>query len=194
VSWADDQAAKYEAALENAKSRIAYGKHFSSRRFAEQVSILREMLMAEYSTLEDAVDALRAVDEANKPIVRMAQSFGTTLLQLALINPKALRLVAEAFGKLEDTGALNARAMGIITAYEDCESFPPTFGELKRAFIVRFGEERWKGDFSIRDTLRFLELPLSKSKRGRPLGARSQLKMWGVQQVRKKREISNRKP
>lgn len=196
MSLADDEAAEYETAIENAKAHIAYGKHFPLRQFTRDINILRNMLVAKYGTLWRAVDALIDVDEQNEGIVSLARSFGMSLLRVALINPKALRLVAEAFRKLEDTGAVDPRAEAIISAYEDCEFFPPTLGELKRAFIARFGESRWKGDFSIRDTLRFLELRLSKSKRGRPLGAKSKLKMWGGSQPRsksKKRRISNRK-
>jgi hypothetical protein len=196
VSRIDDLAAERAAAIENAKRRIAHGKHFPARQLAEKITVLRKMLLEEYGTLDRALDALRDVNNANNGIIRLAQSFGVTLLSVALVSPKALRLVGEAFAKLQHPAVIDPRATAIISAYEQCQLFPPTFGELKHEVIARFGENRWPWDFPVRDTLRFLERPLSKSKRGRPIGARSQLKMFGVPQVRSKvsrPKIRNRK-
>jgi hypothetical protein len=202
MSWVDDITAEREAAIRNATARIAHGKHFPARQLAQDISIVGQLLVKEYGTLENTLERLRTFNllapssEPDRATFLLAQTRALDLLAVTLINPKALHLIADAFRKLEDTGAIDLRAMAIINAYEDCESFPPTFGELKRKFIARSGEDRWRGDFPVRDTLRFLKLPLRESKRGRPPGAKSALKAWGIRQVRssqKRRKISNRK-
>ena len=101
--------------------------------------------------------------------------FATQLLQLALINPKLLQRVAEAFETLAESGSVDPRAERIITAYEQCLRFAPSFRELKRAFIDEFGESQWRGDFTVRKTLRLLDLPIRESPRGRPTGSKSRI-------------------
>jgi hypothetical protein len=168
VSWVDDQAAEFEAAIRNAKARIAYGKHFPARQLAKEIEALRKMLLEEYGTLECALDALQSTEEPSG-IITLAQSYARQLLSVVLVSPKALRLVAEAFGRLQDSGVEDPRAMNIIDAYEHCEPWPPTFGELKRTFIARSGVDCWRSaDFAVRKTLKSLRLPLAKDKVGRP--------------------------
>jgi hypothetical protein len=173
VSRVDDQLAEFEAVIENAKARIAHGKHFPARQLAKEISALRKLLLQEYGTLDNVLDAFRMPEPS--AIVELAQGYGLSLLSLALINPKALTLVGKAFPRLQDSGVTDPRANAIIDAYEHCRSFPPTFREFKRVFIDRFGERRWRSDFSMRKTLRFLQLPLVPSKRGRPRGSGSQI-------------------
>jgi hypothetical protein len=171
MSLVDDHLAEYEAAIKNAKERIAYGKHFGARDLAVSVCALRKLLLEEYGTLEKVIDALRSAsgDWRKAPaLVVVAKGVALSLLEVALINPKAIWLVGEAFKKIEDEGKKDPRATEIITAYEHCESLPPSFRELKREFITRFGEGRWPGNFAVRDRLRFLRLPLRKGKPGRP--------------------------
>lgn len=175
MSLADDRKEERRSAIENARMRIAYGKHFLARDLAENITIVRDMLLKEYGTLEDAIDALDLVSEQEKSLVVVAQRFGTRLLQVALANPKALGRVAEAFDQLADDGAKDPRADQIISAYAYCSSFPPNFTELKRTFIRRFGENRWRGDFAVRKTLQSLDLPLLTSKRGRPPGSKNKI-------------------
>ena len=211
MSRANDRAAEHGAALirraiARARWRIAYGKHFHARVIAEVIASIHHMLLKRYDTLQHGADALSTASfrkllgvmrreaggasdvsrNEHKRIVRLADLLAILLVHAALTSPKKLGLVAEAFGKLEDTGAMDDRAAAIITAYEQCESFAPTLSELKRAFIAQFGERRWRGDYSVRKTLRSLKLPLRKSKRGRPTGARSVLKMVGIPQKRRK--------
>jgi hypothetical protein len=197
MSFADDRMEERRSAIENARARIAHGKHFPARDLAENITIVRNMLLKEYGTLEDAIDALDAVPE-NKPeavsenkleavsgnkleavsregLVIVARRFGTLLLAVALINPKALRQVARAFGQLAADRTEDPRAERIISAYEDCSSFPPTFTEVKRRFIDRFCESRWRGDFAVRKTLQSLNLPLHRSTRGRPPGSKNKI-------------------
>jgi len=200
VSFVNDETAEIDAAIENAKARIAYGKHFTFRRFARTISILRKELMKEYGTLQRAVEALSDLDEENKlsllqsyanskrwnPFLHMALSYGTPLVLIALLRPKGFYLIFRAFMQIEESSADDPHAEKIITSYDECELFPPTLRELKSVFIARFGEDHWRGDFSVRDTLRFLKLPLRKDKRGRPVGAKSELKKLGMEQVRNK--------
>jgi hypothetical protein len=174
MSFADDQEEERRLAIENARARIAHGKHFPARDLAENIAIVRDMLLKEYGTLADAIDALDAISEQEKGPVMMARRFGTRLLEVALINPEALRRVAEAFSQLADDGAQDPRAERIISAYEDCP-FPPTFAELKRAFIERFGDNRWPADFAVRKTLQSLDLPLGTATLGRPPGSKNKI-------------------
>jgi hypothetical protein len=175
MSLADDLGAQRYRAIEDARDRIAYGKHFPLRQLAENLTILREMLVKQYGTLKDAAEALESWQERENGALMVAHELGTQLLQFALINPKLLSLIAEFLGKPGDKGAVDPRAEQIITAYEYCLRFPPSFTEVRDAFICEFGESRWPDDFGVRKTLRFLDLPLRKSKRGRPSGAKSKI-------------------
>lgn len=127
-----------------------------------------------------------------------------TLLHLALNNPKVLREVAYELCRLQKDLKRPfkcPRGADLIAAYETCASFPPTFSEVKRAFIAKRGEKKWNGshdddkshgDFSARKTLKILGLPLKENKRGRPIGAKSSPS--GPQGFKRKyrKEISNR--
>ena len=189
MNRADNKVVKRLLAIVNARARIAYGKHFPLRQLAEKIAVIRQMLLEEYGTVLGAVDALywnaeKALDgideldgihEERKELIMLARVLGTQLFQTAIVSPKYLGKIAEALRKLDDLGAVDPRAAAIITAYEKCGSFPPTFSELKRAFSAQFGESRWRGDYSVRKTLRSLKLPVSKSKRGRPAGSKSRI-------------------
>jgi hypothetical protein len=171
MSLVDDQLAEHEAAIENAKHRIAHGKHFVARDLAVTILALRELLLEEYDTLENVIDALRSAGDdwrTGPALVVIAKGVALSLLEVALINPKSIWLIGEAFKKIEDEGKIDPRATEIITAYENCEWLPPSFRELKREFISRFGKSRWPGDFAVRDRLRNLGLSLQKGKPGRP--------------------------
>jgi hypothetical protein len=108
-----------------------------------------------------------------------------TLLHLALNNPKVLREVAYElcrFQKDLKRPFKCPRGADLIAAYETCASFPPTFSEVKHAFIAWFGKKKWNGghdddqshgDSSARKTLKILGLPLKEMKKGRPVGSKS---------------------
>jgi len=108
-----------------------------------------------------------------------------TLLHLALNNPKVLREVVYELCRLQkDLKRPFKCPLGtdLIAAYETCASFPPTFSEVKRAFIAKHGEKKWNGshdddkshgDFSARKTLKILGLPLKEMKKGRRPGSKS---------------------
>jgi hypothetical protein len=82
------------------------------------------------------------------------------------------------------------RRANILKAYEDCiggrypptiaekgksfvSCYVPTLAQLRDAFIKRFGKHCWTSDFSVRKTLKILDLPLSPAKQGRPVGSRA---------------------
>jgi hypothetical protein len=108
-----------------------------------------------------------------------------TLLHLALNNPKALLEVAYELCRLQKDLKRPfkcPRGADLIEAYAACASFPPTFSEVKQAFIAKHGEKKWNGshdhdkshgDFSARKTLKILTLPLKKMKKGRRPGSKS---------------------
>ena len=80
MSWIDDQIAEREAAIRNAKARVAHGKHFPARQFAEGISVFRTMLLKEYGSLEQALDrlltfeVLKLVSEPGFGMYYLAQS------------------------------------------------------------------------------------------------------------------------
>jgi hypothetical protein len=106
-----------------------------------------------------------------------------TLLWLALNNPERLREFADALCRLKRAKRDKCpRGHNLVTAYAACESLPPAFGEIKQAFIAKFGKKKWDGgneddpscgDYSARKTLKALRLPWTKIKTGRPSGLKS---------------------
>ena len=106
-----------------------------------------------------------------------------TLLWLALNNPERLRELANALCWLKRAKRDKCpRGHNLVSAYAACDSFPPTFGEIKHAFIAKFGIKKWNGghdddrshgDFSARNTLKTLGLPLKEMKKGRRSGSKS---------------------
>lgn len=111
------------------------------------------------------------------------------LLKAATISTKSLRLIANALDAIDADRGANPSQDNIITAYEKAYESSgkraPTFPELRDAFVAMFGEQSWRGshrepsepgsNYSVRKTVKALELPLSKATRGRPPGARSQI-------------------
>jgi hypothetical protein len=122
VSRVDDEEGEREDAIENAKARIGRGQHFPAHQLAEEISRLQKALLREYSTLDNALDAFQQAEKEVSPIVILARTYGLRLLSLALINPKTLSLVAEAFAKLKDSEVKDLRAAELIMAYEMCAS------------------------------------------------------------------------
>ena len=55
MSWADDREAERVSAIEDARARIDYGKHFPARQLAARITALRKMLLSEYGTLARAM-------------------------------------------------------------------------------------------------------------------------------------------
>ena len=128
-----------------------------------------------------------------------------SLFHLAQNSPRELRELADELyrQKRDRTKPWRdkfPRGRYMIWAYEKCASYPPTFGEVKDAFIAMFGKEKWNngddddkshGDFSARKTLKILRLPLKEMKKGRRPGSKSLLS--GPQGLKKYlKEIGNR--
>jgi hypothetical protein len=172
MSLAEPISEEQHWATRYARVRIAHGNKFLARQLASYITFVQRALLKEYDTLSDAFAALAPTEES-KGAIKHARICELLLLQTAFINPKFFRKLAEGFEKLKDTGRIDRRAEEIIVAYESCASFPPSFSELKRAFIDKFGDSRWSEDFSVRKTLQSLDLPLRPSKRGRPTGSKS---------------------
>jgi hypothetical protein len=99
-------------------------------------------------------------------------------------RPEHLRDVADALFQLKNDGVKTAKGrevtLELISAYENCAGGfgSTTLPEIRREFIERYGKSRWPGDVSARRTLRAL-IPLGEAKRGRPVGAKSELKKYG---------------
>jgi hypothetical protein len=94
-----------------------------------------------------------------------------TLLSLA-DRPEKLLEVAKALRWLKRWKRNKCpRAGNLIVAYHVCDSFPPTFAKLRETFIAYFGEKKWSGDWSARNTLINLGLPLKEMRKGRPIGS-----------------------
>jgi hypothetical protein len=95
------------------------------------------------------------------------------LLKAATISTQSLRLIAKALDAIDADRGENPSQDNIITAYEEAYEKngkrAPTFPELRKTFLARFGELCWRGsNYSVRKTVESLELPLSGAKRGRP--------------------------
>jgi hypothetical protein len=95
------------------------------------------------------------------------------LLEVAISSTTKLRQVADAVDSLYAEQRRDARQANIIHAYGACGNYPPSFPELRKTFVAKFGKRCWPTDFSVRNTLKWLGLPLAKAKRGRPHGSRS---------------------
>lgn len=107
------------------------------------------------------------------------------LMRCALESPDYLRDIADTLIQLKNGGVKTANdravALELITAYEFCDDGAnATIPEIRRAFIDRYGDARWPGNVSARRTLGALDIPLGKAKRGRPMGAKSKQKEYGL--------------
>jgi len=150
---------------------------------ARQIKLIRHILAK-----KEEGNADPNLDEIER---RLMMRTAGILLMGAITSSKKLHEVADA---LDADEGKDPRQANILKAYEDCVEgrYPPTvkergerfvtcsvptFTQLKDAFIKRFGPTCWTSasDFGVRKTLKILGLPLSKSKKGRPVGARNQV-------------------
>jgi hypothetical protein len=71
------------------------------------------------------------------------QNAKEVLLSMALNNPQRLRELADAlcWYKRNKLREKCPRGGYLIVAYTACSSSPPTFGEVKHAFITKFGKK-----------------------------------------------------
>jgi hypothetical protein len=171
MSQPDDLNAKIEAQLDAAWKKCTYGKRFSpAYELAEQIIYLRIL-------------STPARERNLDPFVRQWERKwkGRTahaLLLAAMKSAKKLRQVADALDARDAEKRQDPRQANIIKAYTDCveKSYPPTLPELRKVLVARFGEQCWpRSDFSVRKTLKWLDLPLDRARRGRPRSSRSQI-------------------
>jgi hypothetical protein len=98
------------------------------------------------------------------------------LLAVAMKSPKKLKLIAEI---LDEEEMENPRQANIIGAYLACfttKGCLPTLREVREKLVAKLDERNWPANFSLRKTLKSLNLPLAKGRRGpRPRGSRSQI-------------------
>lgn len=182
MSHRDDRNAEFEARLDYARRKCAYGRKFSA---AYDVARMIEALQSFWLTMKERTTGLHTLKTPF--VVRVA---GLLLLN-DLTSSAQLREVADA---LDAKRTEDPRQINILEAYLDCVEgrYPPTlvkktesskggstltcleptFAQLRDAFVKRFGEHCWTSDYGVRKTLRMLRLPLSNAKRGRPVGPR----------------------
>jgi len=157
--------------------KIRYGRRYSELyELARDIKSLRPLL----KTLEQA-----GRDYEVDPIeTKRAMTVAMSLLGAAATSSKKLREIAAA---LDAEISKDPFQVNILRAYQDCTvtpEQPPTFPDLRRAFVNRFSRDWREGsdsdyggktDYSVRKTLTVLGLPLANAKRGRPAGVRSQI-------------------
>jgi len=97
------------------------------------------------------------------------------LLAAAISSTEKLRQVADALDALDTEQGWDPRQSNIIHAYSDCDNYPPTLREVREKLVAKLDERNWPSEFSVRKTLKLLDLPLRKDKRGRPPGSRSKI-------------------
>jgi ribosomal protein L17 len=161
-----------------ALARVLYGKKI--------ITIVDARAILEFAREWSDVLLNRATRKKRKSFFRDtdAQLMMQGLMRCALEEPDHLRDIADTLIQLKKGGVktVNDRkvALELITAYESCDGCYPTLPEIHRAFKDRFRDSRWPGDVSARRTLLALDIPLGKAKRGRPKGAKSMQKEYGL--------------
>jgi hypothetical protein len=161
-----------------ARIRVLYGKKFIAIHNAREIFEFRKGWSDVLLTEDDWKKFFR--DEHTQELME-------GLTRCALESPEYLRDIADTLVQLKNGGVktANARAvtLELITAYESCDDeyhACPPLPEIRRVFIDRYGDARWPGDVSARRTLLALNIPLGKAKRGRPKGAKSKQKEYGL--------------
>lgn len=121
---------------------------------------------------------------------KLIEETASVLLLGAITASSKLHDVATA---LETEASESPTQAHILKAYEDCiegrypptrtergkcfvRCSPPTLAQLQEAFIKRFGQQCWPSRQGVEKMLRTFELPLSKAKRGRPVGSKTKIR------------------
>jgi hypothetical protein len=169
-----------------ARARVLYGEKANVIGFArfilEFTTVLSDILL-----LGDVLLSGRATREDWDSFLRdsRAQGLAQGLLRDAIEAPEHLRDIADALIQLKNGGVKTANdravTLELIAAYESCDAgWVAPFPEIRREFIDRYGKARWPGDVQARRTLRAINIPLGEAKRGRPKGAKSKQKEYGL--------------
>jgi hypothetical protein len=165
-----------------ARLRVLYGKKFSAIQQARVIFEFSkgwsDVLLTDRATQDDWERFFRD---------KQTQELMQGLTRCALGSPDHLRDIADTLVQLKTGGVKTANdravALELITAYTSCDDeyhACPPLSEIRRVFIDRYGAARWPGDVSARRTLLDLNIPLGKAKRGRPKGAKSKQKEYGL--------------
>jgi hypothetical protein len=164
-----------------ARTRVLYGKKYFAIRHARAILEFSrgwsDVLLTDRATWNDWQNFYRD---------RRTQMLMKNLMRCALESPDYLRDIANTLIQLKNGGVKTANdravALELITAYESCDQYHaiPTLPAIRRAFVDRYGDARWPGNASARRTLLALDIPLGKAKRGRPKGAKSKQKEYGL--------------
>jgi len=202
MSLPDDQSAEIDAQLDRASQKLLYGRKYSpAYEVALQIKTIRKVLSGKGRSpagqlvlLWDKIetgwsDMLDRGEVEPENMVRILFSLRSAWMLLvgAVSTSKSLRKVADALDAKPTDDPPQAR---ILEAYADCvngrypptivergkcsvKCYLPTLAQLRDAFVQRFGKKCWRGDFSVRNTLRVLGLELTKDKRGPKVGSRS---------------------
>lgn len=148
----DQQLPEWERATAVALMRAAYGKRYQP----------------EVYDLAGGIQTLRDCEGPPSWMREISASVAKKLLALAISSTAELRQVADALDALDTEERWDPRMANIVYAYAGCENYPPTFPELRKAFMAKFGKKCWPTNFSVRKTLKLLRLPLANAPRGRP--------------------------
>ena len=150
--------------------RCAHGRRYS--KAPEAYELAREINYARFlCTLQKTSRPSPLEQKLRNRMDRMAQR----LLAVAMESPKKLRLIAHVLDEEESHDPGQANIIGAYLASLTLTGHRPTLAELRKEFAARFGKQSWRGNFSVRKTLKLLRLPLAKAKRGRPHGSRSKI-------------------
>jgi len=161
----DDWLAQVDARLEAARQKCRYGRTYSqAHELADRIETIRVILSKKEEPEGDP--ALNVVEAKY-----ILQTAGYLFLG-ALTESDKLRQVADALD--QEPAAPDPRQVNLLKAYEYAirEGYPPTLAKVKKAFLERSGARCWSSDFAARKTLRALDLPLARDRRGPKVGSR----------------------
>jgi hypothetical protein len=162
-----------------ARKRAAFGSRYATELGAYELADMIKSLPTR-PTIPQRFDSLD--QRARYQMAKTAHY----LLTVATTSTESLRLVADALDALDSDLGENPAQNNIITAYEKayktCGKRAPTFPEVRKTFVAMFGDACWRGsDYSVRKTLKSLELPLTRARLGRPRRAvpKRRRSQWG---------------
>ncbi len=164
MSMTDDWLAQVHARLEAARQKCRYGRTYSqAHELADRIETIRVILSKKEEPEGDP--ALNVVE------ARYILHTAGYLFLGALTESDKLREVADA---LDQEPATDPRQVNLLEAYECAirEGYPPTLAKVKKTLFERFGAHCWSSDVAARKTLRVLNLPLARDRRGPKVGSR----------------------
>ena len=168
MSWPKDRTEEKHRRITVARKRSAYGRRYATEAGAYELAFMIKSLR----TLRTIPKRSDSLDQYMRNQMAKTAHY---LLTAATISTKSLRLIAKALDAIDAEQREDPRQANIIKAYADCDNYPPTLPEVREKFVAKLDERNWPTDFSIRKTLKSMELPLAKARRGRPRGSRSQI-------------------